>query len=207
MAAAFFRFQERGGDVRVAVAVEVGDGQPEDRPTRPTPLASAPAMSNADQILELARARVERLAAPELDARPRRRLAVLMCMDARLDLTPLGVERGDAHVIRNAGGLVTDDAIRSIAISQRVLGTREVVVIMHDRCGLLGASEEEFMRALAADGARPSWRLGAFDDVEDALREGLRRLRASRELIAREEVRGFVLDPDTGLLREVRESS
>lgn len=160
-------------------------------------------MSNADEILELARERVQQLAAPELDARPQRRLAVLMCMDARLDLPSLGVRRGDAHVIRNAGGLVTDDAIRSIAISQRLLGTEEVVVIMHDGCGLLGASEAEFASALAADGADPAWRLGAFDDVEDALREGLRRLRESRELIARDAIRGFVMDPDSGVLREV----
>jgi|SRR5271165_499173 len=160
-------------------------------------------MTNADEMLELARAKASHLAAPSLDARPRRRLAILMCMDARLDVLPLGVERGDAHVIRNAGGLVTDDAIRSLAISQRLLGTEEIVVIMHDGCGLLDAPEGEFARALAADGARPSWRLGAFHDVEDALREGLARLRASRELKTRDLIRGFVMDPDRGVLREV----
>ena len=103
---------------------------------------------------------------------PGRKLAVLACMDARLTVEAvLGLRTGDAHVIRNAGGLATDDAIRSLSVSQRLLGTDEVVVVMHDGCGLLGASEDSYARALAADGARPSWRLGAFDDVEEAQAE------------------------------------
>ena len=126
-------------------------------------------------------------------------------MDTRIDLFPmLGLERGDAHIIRNAGGLVSDDAIRSLSASQRLLGTEEIVVVMHDGCGLRGASEDDFAQALAADGAMPSWRLGAFDDVEDTLRHSLARLRSSRELPAREHIRGFVFDPETGALREVR---
>jgi carbonic anhydrase len=125
-------------------------------------------------------------------------------MDTRIDLFPmLGLERGDAHIIRNAGGLVTDDAIRSLSISQRLLGTDEIVVVMHDGCGLHGASEDEFAQALSADGVLPSWRLGAFDAVETALRHRLTRLRASRELPDRQEIRGFVFDPETGALREV----
>jgi carbonic anhydrase len=116
----------------------------------------------------------------------------------------LGLQRGDAHIIRNAGGLVTDDAIRSLSISQRLLGTSEIVVVMHDGCGLHGASEDEFAQALAADGVLPSWRLGAFDDVEETLRHSLARLRSSRELPAREQIRGFVFNPETGELREVR---
>jgi carbonic anhydrase len=159
-------------------------------------------MTNAKEMLELAKRNARELAVPSMDVRPRRRLAILMCMDVRLEaLALLGLERGDAHVIRNAGGLVTDDAIRSLAVSQRMLGTEEIVVIMHDRCGLLGASDEDFAQALAADGARPSWRLGAFSDVDAAVREGLARLRASPELVAREQISGFVLDPDSGLLR------
>jgi carbonic anhydrase len=161
-------------------------------------------MSNADEMLAVAASRAEQLAAPGLSPRPRRKVAVLACMDTRIDLFPmLGLERGDAHIIRNAGGLVTDDAIRSLSASQRLLGTEEIVVVMHEGCGLHGASEDEFAQALAADGALPTWRLGAFDDVEATLRHGLGRLRSSRELTARDRVRGFVFDPETGALREV----
>jgi carbonic anhydrase len=161
-------------------------------------------MPHAEEMLTHAGAHASELAAPGLSPRPRRRVAVLACMDTRIDLFPmLGLERGDAHIIRNAGGLVTDDALRSLSASQRLLGTEEVVVVMHDGCGLDGASEDEFAAALAADGVLPSWRLGAFEDVDAALRNGLERLRASRELPAREHIRGFVFNPETGALREV----
>jgi carbonic anhydrase len=161
-------------------------------------------MKDADEMLESAAARADELAAPGLDPRPRRRVAVLACMDTRLDLFPmLGLERGDAHIVRNAGGLVTEDAIRSLSASQRLLGTNAIVVVMHDGCGLHQASEDEFARALAADGVLPTWRLGAFEDVEETLRASLARLRASPELPARDEIRGFVFDPETGRLREV----
>ena len=136
-------------------------------------------------------------------ARPRRRVAVLTCMDARIDpLAMLGFERGDAHVIRNAGGLATDDAIRSLSASQRLLGTEEVVVVMHEDCGLHGGDDEEFARLLAEVGAHPEWRLGSFEDLDTALLESLERLRSAPELPARDRVRGFVFDPDTGSLRE-----
>jgi carbonic anhydrase len=162
-------------------------------------------MPTADEMLEVARSRAAELAAPGLSPRPRRGIAVLACMDTRIDLfAMLGLEAGDAHIIRNAGGLATDDAIRSLSVSQRLLGTSEVVVVMHDGCGLHGASEDEFAQALAADGVLPSWRLGAFDDVEATLRHSLLRLRSSRELPAREHIRGFVFNPETGALREVR---
>jgi carbonic anhydrase len=158
----------------------------------------------ADEMLEAAVGRASELSAPGLSPRPRRGVAVLACMDARIDLfAMLGLERGDAHIIRNAGGLATDDAIRSLSISQRLLGTSEIVVVMHDGCGLHGASEDEFAQALAADGVLPSWRLGAFDDVEETLRHSLARLRSSRELPARDQIRGFVFDPETGAMREV----
>jgi carbonic anhydrase len=160
--------------------------------------------STADEMLETAVGRASELSAPGLSPRPRRGVAVLACMDARIDLFGmLGLQRGDAHIIRNAGGLVTDDAIRSLSISQRLLGTSEIVVVMHDGCGLHGASEDEFAQALAADGVLPSWRLGAFDDVEETLRHSLARLRSSRELPARDQIRGFVFDPETGAMREV----
>src|SRR5687768_1571707 len=161
-------------------------------------------MPNADQMLEVAAARADQLAARGLSPRPGRKVAVLACMDTRIDLFPmLGLERGDAHIIRNAGGLVTDDALRSLSASQRLLGTEEIVVVMHDGCGLHGASEDEFGQQLADDGVLPSWRLGAFDDVDDTLRASLARLRASSELPARDQIRGFVFDPETGALREV----
>jgi carbonic anhydrase len=161
-------------------------------------------MANGDQMLEVASARADQLASPGLSPRPRRKVAVLSCMDTRIDLFPmLGIERGDAHIIRNAGALVTEDVIRSLSASQRLLGTEEVVVVMHDGCGLHGASEDEFAQSLAADGVLPSWRLGAFDDVEETLRNSLARLRSSPELPARGHIRGFVFDPETGELREV----
>jgi carbonic anhydrase len=164
-------------------------------------------MPNADEMLAVAVSRAEELAAPGLSPRPRRKVAVLACMDTRIDLfSMLGLERGDAHIIRNAGGLVTDDAIRSLSASQRLLGTEEIVVVMHDGCGLHGASEDEFAQALLADGVLPTWRLGAFDDVQTTLRHSLTRLRSSPELPAREHIRGFIFDPETGALVEVQPS-
>src|SRR5260221_1922320 len=156
-------------------------------------------MANADEMLAVAASRAEELAAPGLDARPRRKVAVLACMDTRIDLFPmLGLKRGDAHIIRNAGGLVTDDVLRSLSASQRLLGTEEVVIVMHEGCGLLGASEDEFARALTADGVIPAWRLGAFEDIEATLRHSINRLRSSPELTDREHIRGFIFDPETG---------
>ncbi len=165
-------------------------------------------MANADDMFEFAKLREAELAAPDLGAHPQRKVAVLSCMDARLNLfTILGLEAGDAHIIRNAGGLVTDDAIRSLAASQRLLGTEEIVVVMHEGCGLHGASEDEFAKTLAADGALPPWRLGAFEDLDSALVHGLERLHRSPELPRREQIRGFVFDPETGKLREVEPDS
>jgi carbonic anhydrase len=161
-------------------------------------------MPHADDMLRVAGSRAAELAAPGLSPRPRRKVAVLACMDTRIDLfAMLGLERGDAHIIRNAGGLVTDDAIRSLSASQRLLGTEEIVVVMHHGCGLCGASEDDFARSLIADGAMPTWRLGAFEDVEETLRHSLTRLRSSPELPMREHISGFVFDPETGALREV----
>jgi carbonic anhydrase len=161
-------------------------------------------MATADEMLAVAAYRSAQLAAAGMSSKPRRKVAVVACMDTRLDLyAMLGIERGDAHIIRNAGGLVTDDVIRSLSASQRLLGTEEVVVIMHERCGLHGGSDDEFAQALAADSAHPNWRLGAFEDLEQALRDGLARLRESPELTARDAVRGFIFDPITGSLRDV----
>ena len=164
-------------------------------------------MPNADDMLKVAAARAADLAAPGLSPKPQRKVAVLACMDTRIDLFPmLGLKRGDAHIIRNAGGLVTDDAIRSLSASQRLLGTEEIVVVMHEGCGLHGASEDDYAAQLRADGVLPTWRLGAFEDVEDTLRHSIRRLQGSRELIAHDHIRGFVFDPEDGSLREVEPS-
>ena len=167
-------------------------------------LTSLPPMPNADDMLRVAAERAGELAAPGLSPRPRRKVAVLSCMDTRIDLFPmLGLKRGDAHIIRNAGGLVTDDAIRSLSASQRLLGTEEIVVVMHEGCGLHGASEDDYAEQLRADGVLPTWRLGAFADLEATLGHSLARLRSSPELIHRDHVRGFVFDPEDGSLREV----
>lgn len=162
-------------------------------------------MTNADDMLRVAAENADDLAAPGLSPRPRRRVAILACMDTRIDLFPmLGLRRGDAHIIRNAGGLPTDDAIRSLSASQRLLDTNEIVVVMHEGCGLHNASEDEFAAKLRADGVLPTWRLGAFEDVDSTLRHGLARLRSARELVNRDHIRGFVFDPESGSLREVR---
>jgi carbonic anhydrase len=125
-------------------------------------------------------------------------------MDARIDIFPmLELQRGDAHIIRNAGGLVTDDTLRSLAISQRLLGTTEIVVIMHHDCGLNRASEADFARELADDDAQVTWRLGAFDDIAATLHSSLARLRADRALIARDRIRGLIFDPETGTLSDI----
>lgn len=164
-------------------------------------------MSNADEMLAAAACRAEELAAPGLSPRPRRKVAVLACMDTRIDLFPmLGLKRGDAHIIRNAGGLVTEDAIRSLSVSQRLLGTEEIVVVMHEGCGLHRASEDRFTEMLAQDGVLPAWRLGAFDDLQSTLRHSLARLRASPELPTREHIRGFIFDPESGQLRELSDA-
>ena len=137
-------------------------------------------------------------------APPARGVAVVACMDARMDVYRLlGLQIGDAHVIRNAGGVITDDVLRSLAISQHVLGTRGVVLVHHTRCGLEGADESAFADAVEqATGERPSWPMRAFADVEAHVRESVRAIRECPLLIA-DEVRGTVYDVDTGRLREV----
>ena len=140
-----------------------------------------------------------------LDLRPARALAIVTCMDARLNVfAALGLRDGDAHVLRNAGGVVTDDVVRSLALSQRLLGTREVMLIHHTDCGLERLGEEEFRSELeAAAGFAPPFPIGAFADVDDAVRESVLRVRNSPFLLHRDRVRGFVYDVDSHLLREV----
>jgi carbonic anhydrase len=140
-----------------------------------------------------------------LAAAPAKRLAVLACMDARLDPHRLlTLQPGDAHVIRNAGGVVTDDAIRSLAISQHLLGTEEVVLIQHTDCGLLKLSDDGFAEKLESEtGERPAWRAHAFSDVEESVRNGIARIRGCPFIPNVGSVRGFVFEVETGKLREV----
>lgn len=137
--------------------------------------------------------------------RPGRRLALVTCMDARIDVfAAFGLEIGDAHVLRNAGGIVTDDVVRSLCLSQRHLGTREVIVAQHTDCGLQGVSDERLASDIeAATGQSPDWRFGGFDDVEASVRESLRRLRSSPFLSERGRLSGFVFVTASGRLRSV----
>ncbi|HZC73921.1 MAG TPA: carbonic anhydrase [Jatrophihabitans sp.] len=137
--------------------------------------------------------------------RPKLRLAVLACMDSRLDLFgALGLDIGDAHLIRNAGGIPTDDALRSLALSQRALGTREVVVIHHTECGMDGFDDEEFRRELTIEsGQAPPWRVAGFTDLYEDTRRSVRTIRDCRWLPHRDEVRGFIFDVATARLTEV----
>jgi carbonic anhydrase len=141
----------------------------------------------------------------EQPARPARAVAVVACMDARMDVYRiLGLQPGDAHVIRNAGGVVTTDTLRSLTVSQHLLGTREVVLVHHTRCGMQGADEAAVLAQVEqATGVRPDWPLQSFADVEEDVRASVRQLRACPYLIA-PEVRGTIYDVDTGVLREVR---
>lgn len=139
-----------------------------------------------------------------LPTAPARKLAVVVCMDSRIDVfAALGLELGEAHVIRNAGGIATDDVIRSVAISQRFLGTERVALIQHTRCGMATFTDEQLADELEAEtGVRPDW-TGAFTDIDDSVRRSVQRLRESPFLPHRDSVRGFVYDVETGRLREV----
>jgi carbonic anhydrase len=141
----------------------------------------------------------------DLPAPPSKRVAVLACMDARLNVyAMLGLEEGDAHVIRNAGGVVTDDAIRSLAISQRLLGTEEIVLIHHTGCGMLTFTDDQFKAEVERDtGIRPAWAPEAFADLDGDVRQSIARIKASPFIAHKERVRGFVYEVETGRLREV----
>lgn len=175
-------------------------------PSTPAPSAgvSAPSSSVIDRFVEANRGYAATYRDGGMDARPVERVAVVACMDARLDVhAALGLELGDCHVIRNAGGVVTDDTIRSLVISQRALGTRSVALIHHTGCGLLSITED-FRRELEEEvGIRPVWAVESFTDIDQDVRQSMARVRTSPFLPHREDVRGFVFDVRTGLLREV----
>ena len=136
---------------------------------------------------------------------PARKVAVVACMDARLDPAKiLGIAEGDAHVIRNAGGVVTEDALRSLAISQNLLGTEEIVLVHHTDCGMVTFSDDEFRQRLESEtGIRPAWAAEAFPDAAEDVRQGIRRIAANPFIPRKEKVRGFVFDVATGQLNEV----
>jgi carbonic anhydrase len=140
-----------------------------------------------------------------LPLRPAKHVAIVACMDSRMDIFGmLGLEIGEAHVIRNAGGVVTDDAMRSLLISQRLLGTNEIILIHHTNCGMVTFTDEELSAALAAEtGHRPSYPLHAFDDLAEDVRAGIARIKADPHIPHRDRVRGFIFDIETGRLEEV----
>ena len=141
----------------------------------------------------------------DLPLPPALNMAVVACMDARLDTHKLlGIQEGDAHVIRNAGGVVTDDVLRSLVISQRLLGTREVVLIHHTDCGMLTFRDDDVKDAIQADtGLRPAFAMEAFGDLEGDVRQSIARIKASPFVPAKDQIRGFVYDCATGRLSEV----
>jgi len=136
---------------------------------------------------------------------PARRFAILTCMDARLDPAKFaGLSEGDAHVIRNAGGVVTDDEIRSLAISQRLLGTEEIILVHHTDCGMLTFTDDEFKLSIQDEtGIKPEWAVEAFSDLETDVRQSIARIKASPFIPRKESVRGFIYEVETGRLREV----
>ena len=162
-------------------------------------------MSATDDLLANAERYAESFDRGDLPLPPAKGVAVVACMDARLNVYGLlGLEEGDAHVIRNAGGVVTDGEIRSLAISQHLLGTKEIVLIHHTGCGMLTFSDDEFADRLEAEtGSRPSWSAEAFGDLEGDVRQSIARIKASPFIPRKDSVRGFVYDVESGRLTEV----
>ncbi len=163
------------------------------------------AMEVIDQLIANNRVFADSLPAIHLDVNPARRLAIVTCMDSRLNVfAALGLSDGEAHVLRNAGGVITDDVIRSLAISQRRLGTEQVVLIHHTDCGLQLITDDGFRAELQeATGMAPSFAIESFTDVDEDVRQSIARVCHSPFLPHRDHVRGFVYDVDTGVLREV----
>ena len=163
-------------------------------------------MSNTDQLLANNESYVQNFGdKAELPLPPGRKTAVVACMDARLHVYgALGLKEGDAHVIRNAGGVVTDDAIRSLAISQRLLGTEEIILIHHTDCGMLTFHDDDFKASIEQDtGIRPPWAAEAFGDLDGDVKQSIARIKASPFIPNKDSVRGFVYEVETGKLREV----
>ena len=162
-------------------------------------------MSVTDELLENNARYAASFDKGDLPLPPARGVAVVACMDARLDTHKLlGLDEGDAHVIRNAGGVLSDDAIRSLVISQRLLGTREIVLVHHTDCGMLTFRDDDVKDMIEADtGLRPSFALEAFGDLEKDVRQSIARIEANPFIPVKDQIRGFVYDCATGRLNEV----
>ena len=162
-------------------------------------------MTTIDDLLANNRAHAENARVNHLDVRPSRQLAIVTCMDSRIDVfAVLGLGGGEAHILRNAGGVITDDVIRSLAISQRKLGTREVMLIHHTDCGMQTLTDDGFRAELqAATGIAPAFAIESFSDPDADVRQSILRVRRSEFVPHREVVRGFVYDVDTHQLREL----
>jgi carbonic anhydrase len=160
---------------------------------------------NADELLDNNARFVETFDALEASVRPRRRLAIVSCMDSRMDtFKMLGLDHGDAHIIRNGGGVVTDDVIRSLVLSQRLLGTIEIILVHHTDCGMEKVTGDEMLDELEAEtGVRPSWSLESFKDPEQDVRQSIRRLQLNPFIAHKDHIRGFVYHVDDGRLVEV----
>ena len=162
-------------------------------------------MSATDELVANNEAYSAKFDKGDLPLPPAKKVAVVACMDARLDpARVLGLTEGDAPVIRNAGGVVTDDEIRSLAISQRLLGTEEIVLIHHTDCGMLTFSDDDFKRSIQEDtGIKPEWAAEAFGDLDEDVRQSIARIKASPFIPRKDGIRGFVYEVETGRLREV----
>ena len=162
-------------------------------------------MSTTDELLRNNERYAESFDKGDLPMPPAKQIAIVTCMDARLSpYVMLGLSEGDAHVIRNAGGVITDDEIRSLMISQRLLGTREVMLIHHTNCGMLTFSEEEVKGQIQEEiGIKPLFALESFTDLEEDVRQSVRRIEASPFIPHKDSVRGFIYEVETGRLREV----
>ena len=162
-------------------------------------------METIDELFANNREFADSLPDKHLDVQPSRRLAIVTCMDSRLDVfAALGLHDGEAHVLRNAGGVITDDVIRSLAISQRRLGTREVMLIHHTDCGMQKLTDDGFRDELREEtGTAPAFAIESFSDVDASVRQSILRVRRSDFVLHRDRVRGFVYDVDTHQLREI----
>jgi carbonic anhydrase len=163
-------------------------------------------MSVTDELLANAETYAAGFDKGDLPLPPAKKVAIVACMDARLNpYGLLGLHEGDAHVIRNAGGVVTDDEIRSLAISQRLLGTEEIILIHHTDCGMLTFTEDAFRRTVQDEvGIKPAWAAECFTDVDEDVRQSIGRIKGSPFIPRKDQVRGFVYEVETGRLREVR---
>jgi carbonic anhydrase len=162
-------------------------------------------MSHTDELLRNAEKYAATFDKRKLPLPPAKKVAVVACMDARIVPSRLlGIHEGDAHVIRNAGGVITDDEIRSLAISQRLLGTEEIILIHHTDCGMLTFTDDDFKRSIEEEtGIRPTWSVETFSNLEDDVRRSIARIEASPFIPRKDSVRGFIYDVEDGSLREV----